>query len=489
MSTPVPATPKGPRNAKRIPKRMTTPRSNTNVNNPSSFVGKTTPPSRSPPTPSNDTNTTYDSANASEGGLRKKKGRPTKPARDQSKSSATNGVGNVNGGHRHSSSQTSVKSPMAIRDSPHYAGPTFHASPAPSALPVPSFVSKSVPESDSPLQTRVVDDLLDTEAGHSTPTKAKTVPLLQEDEHASSPLDFLFRAAREARLANGANDKNNRPGLHTSYSQSNFQRMEGNQETETVSGAVFPLELDVSESRTRTPDKKMMAIGPSFAPSYKERMDALRSVSLPSSPGDIAALNDEERKAKAEALKNILMNPSQPRLASPSLGPRSGSNLFSPRSKDVPANNRYVSNPATGSTASLPNERHLPAANNNTAQGNSIPHQYLASICNEAQSFPSPSPGGRKQMTSATYVNHSPQPTRAHSFRSPLSRSEFQGNHVSPSPNRTVSPLASATRPIQGISTRLDPLETKRMEDDLRRILKLSASDAHNPNGIEQTMA
>ncbi|WEW56496.1 hypothetical protein PRK78_001941 [Emydomyces testavorans] len=480
MSNPTPTTPKGPRNTRRHPKRMTTPISQATI---PMTNGKTTPPQLSPPTPGYDVSIAYDSANAlSEGGLRRKKGRPVKKPWDSSKSSSAKNT-NDNASHRHTSSQPSVKSPLAIRDSPHYAGPTFHASPAPSALPVPSFASKSVPESDSPLQVQMMDDSSNTDSGDSTPTKARTVPLPQEeDKNVTSPLDFLFKAAREANNGSASSERSGNFSSTTSLPL-NPERLEVPQDPETASGAVFPLELDVSESRISTPDSKMMAIGPSFAASYKERMNALRSASSPSSPGDITALNEEERKAKAEALKNLLLNPSQRCAASASLDQCNSARLFSPQS-NINTNHPDVTRRISSSSTPLSFERTRPKTTASSDRSNSIPHQYLASICGGAPTFPSPSPNARKEASSAFRANHGVQATRAHS-----AHSTFYGNYISPPPNRTVSALASGTQSVQGLSTRLDPLETKRIEDDLRRILKLNGNDVHNVNGIEQTLA
>nr|KMM67272.1 hypothetical protein CPAG_03607 [Coccidioides posadasii RMSCC 3488] len=460
MSTPTPSTPKGPRNTKKHSKRIATPisHSNTLTNGLSSVVGKGTPPYFSPSAQHNDSNSAYDSSNTlSEGGSRSKKARPTKKHWDPSK--PPNGSGNT--GHRHTSSQPSVKSPLALRGSPHYAGPTFHASPAPSALPVPSFVSKSVPEADSPLQTQKVHD---SDDGDSSPTQARTLPLLQEeDKNTSSPLEFLFRAAREANNVNGTKERGRTSGSTTPL-QEDVKKFEIPQESEPVSGAVFPLEMDASESRVKTPDSKMMAIGPSFAPSYRERINALRSASSPSSPADTTTLNEEERKAKAEALKNLLLNPTPQRSASSSLGP---------------CHNSAHNPPLQGQTTAV----------NAGDKSSSIPYQYLTSVCNGAHKFPNPSSNTQKEMFPVNQHNPTFQMSRNHSAHTYSGHSTFHGNYVSPTPNRTVPSLVSGGQPAQGVSTRLDPLETKRMEDDLRRILKLNVNDTHNVKGMRQTMA
>ncbi|KAI1000053.1 hypothetical protein K3495_g8146 [Podosphaera aphanis] len=66
-----------------------------------------------------------------------------------------------------------------------YAGPTFHASPAPSALPIPSFYSKSVPDSHrlKGSKTLINGQISTPPSAHRPPSQG----LKQE-----SPLDFFF---------------------------------------------------------------------------------------------------------------------------------------------------------------------------------------------------------------------------------------------------------------------------------------------------------
>lgn len=68
-----------------------------------------------------------------------------------------------------------------------YAGPTFHSSPAPSALPMPKFFSKSVPATPAgtSLQTMMESDASDSSDSTAGPTGRE-----------QSQLELLFRAAR-----------------------------------------------------------------------------------------------------------------------------------------------------------------------------------------------------------------------------------------------------------------------------------------------------
>jgi len=124
-----------------------------------------------------------------------------------------------------------------------YAGPTFHASPAPSALPVPKFLSRSVPA-----KTRVgpptppPED--ESDSGSSpTPSPSRApipVPARQQD----SPLDLLFKAHR----AEKARTHNSSPAsaLFSSPHQpsTNGRPQHVKQDSFNSLNAPFPFELD-----------------------------------------------------------------------------------------------------------------------------------------------------------------------------------------------------------------------------------------------------
>jgi hypothetical protein len=89
-----------------------------------------------------------------------------------------------------SAGMPSSAKPMSTPSTAAYAGPTFHASPAPSTLPIPSFYSKSVPESPG-LKSLKGASLLES----PTPVPAAIVNMQSKREE--SPLDFFFKADRE----------------------------------------------------------------------------------------------------------------------------------------------------------------------------------------------------------------------------------------------------------------------------------------------------
>ena len=89
-----------------------------------------------------------------------------------------------------------------------YAGPTFHASPAASSLPIPKIFSKSVPAatSQSSLQARLEKEDDDTSNKSESPPQETAYPSIASSatsadpavtQNTDSPLDFFFKADRE----------------------------------------------------------------------------------------------------------------------------------------------------------------------------------------------------------------------------------------------------------------------------------------------------
>ncbi|CAO2649409.1 Nn.00g067940.m01.CDS01 [Neocucurbitaria sp. VM-36] len=124
-----------------------------------------------------------------------------------------------------------------------YAGPTFHASPAPSALPIPKFLSRSVPAKTraGPL-TPPPEDSSDS-AGSPSPSLASPsrAPIPVPSRHQDSPLDMLFKADKAERAKNNHGNPASTNFLQPSipvrpqhYKQDSFNSSNG----------VFPIELD-----------------------------------------------------------------------------------------------------------------------------------------------------------------------------------------------------------------------------------------------------
>jgi hypothetical protein len=76
-----------------------------------------------------------------------------------------------------------------------YAGPTFHASPAPSSLPIPKFFAQSMQQVSVPSDDSSQDS--SDQAGGDSPTLRSTMKVAEKQPREPSPLDIFFKADRE----------------------------------------------------------------------------------------------------------------------------------------------------------------------------------------------------------------------------------------------------------------------------------------------------
>ena len=108
-------------------------------------------------------------------------------------------MGKANGAKARPVSLGGPMLPMTPAKEQAYAGPTFHASPAPSSLPVPKFFSRSVPNVAAPLQARMEGEKT-PEKEQSSPEADIVSPAAPRDvprEAVHSPLDMFFKADKE----------------------------------------------------------------------------------------------------------------------------------------------------------------------------------------------------------------------------------------------------------------------------------------------------
>lgn len=476
MSTqsPTPPTPKGPRNNRRQPKKTTTP-----------YAQKpallTTPPS-SPPRNLSPGGTATDSSNNIHASKKKNPRSAKKTPRDAPKNTP------FNNGHRHTSSSGAGATAAAaaaatpqLKDSPHYAGPTFHASPAPSALPMPSFFSKSMPESDlAPTLESENEGFEGDPEIETTPSKPKSRPQTTVEGEQSTPLDFLFKAAVQARNAQA--QRSPEAEFVTRSPQTDSKALPRN--PNNVAGGMFPLEMEGNE----TPG---FQIGPSFAPSYRDRMGALRSASSPSQPH--AELDEGERKAKTEALKSLLLNPRPQRPSSASTatnhaGQANGVHVrpsASPNVSHFATPLRTTSGPpATGSRGFSNDQSHLAFTNgyhspvSYAQNGGPLPVRNQPSPLR--REVPTSNPGVTTGVPGQAFspsqmVYGQPNPAMR---CAPPPRPQYGFSDIYP----TVSPAMPAQASPQSS-------DTKKMENDLRRILKLDASPGFSSNGVQSSFA
>lgn len=207
--------------------------------------------------------------------------------------------------------------PMNTPSTAAYAGSTFHASPAPSALPIPSFYSKSVPESPGLRGLRGLKD--NSSASHlATPPSVKTpAKKFQREE---SPLDIFFNADRaekeRARSAISYQSAANGPFQPPAGSPRSSQtppasrsqtRSQTNQSKRISGSGMFVMEELDGEENTATP------FGPAFSTPYSERINAARSAKQStqfSTPP--SNLSQQSHSQNTDALKAYLFSDPSP---------------------------------------------------------------------------------------------------------------------------------------------------------------------------------
>lgn len=460
--------------------------------------GRPTTPTRAP-----DANTARDAGTAAVRSepVTKKSGRAQKTRTKGQRTSSSPLIRADTGAIRPASQSSPLTSGLSIATplKSAYAGPTFHASPAPSALPMPSFFSKSVPEvnSDKHLQALVSEDT--SERSGDSPLKENAQIVGQRQVREESPLDIFFKADRnekaERRKSSAASTPNGNPNpspLQSSFaptcSSATLFEAKGRQHsrhpTDGSIGGMFALEMDGAAS----PGKP---IGPAFATPYNQRMDAVRSNTAPSNMIAQVDHGEEQRKAKTKALKMLLLSPQPQRPASASaqhvnmscysdIPPHSLSPSPSIRTGISPRN---LSGP---STPALVLDHHHPSPNTaRTHHYASVPflrQAALATTANGSPRFRPPSSTLRQEVTPTKTPDRAELPpfpslsTTDRSDASTISRNSanaYLNGNVSSSgfaPNPSSASKSGAA--ADATSTR-NINDVKSMEDDLRRMLRM----------------
>ena len=405
---------------------------------------------------------------------------PTKHVGEQSNKRKSQGPKRTQNGpkserppsHHHAPSPPDFSSSTQRQATPvkqAYAGPTFHASPAPSALPLPSFYSKSMPSVSRPKTPDIIKrDIISEKDGSLEQfdlVDAKEADLTKRE---STPLDFLFEAARQARETPSRTES---PGSRlaniSALEHSPIRRSPARREASSEN--VFPFELEGNGSDA-TP------IGPSFATPYKERMNLLHPANSTPNPSS-QDLDEDERRAKTEALKRLLMNAHPQRAASTSPRPTMN-NPFNARALETRHSDQALHQIRHRSGPSTP----TPYSGHRNA---SAEHPHYPSLPQEPHDIRQTGPPIHRPASS--HLRREYQPGDG---ESPAELSSENGLLPPPiSTARRSVPFGQPPYPVYGsqsmsmprasqIPSRQSAQSTQQMEDDLRRVLKLDVTSS-----------
>lgn len=368
----------------------------------------------------------------------------------------------------HSAGMPSSAKPIGTPSSAVYAGATFHASPAPSALPIPSFYSKSVPDSPG---LRGLKSVQESPSSRESPSPPLPEPnLAAQFQREESPLDFFFRADREqkarARSASSTNTAGAATGpfpppathrnAQTPPAPNSQSRPRPGHTSQSSGSGIFAMELDGPQS-PGTP------YGPAFSTPYSERIKAARS------GGNITREDLQPAVDRSEALKAYLF--SGPTLSPPAMNGGNLNGFPSPKS------------PTTSFGAK-------------TSPGPSRPQQN-GQIFNQDIKGPNNRPrtsgrssGLRQEVSPAKTPTRTPDRNNFFDNSPTTSRTYGHNSHSNPN-DLTAKFMAQSPSPASpyGVSSGNGGADLQGMEDSLRKILKLdsSRSSSASDSGINST--
>lgn len=366
------------------------------------------------------------------------------------------------------STARSMQTPSAAQV---YAGPTFHASPAPSALPMPSFYSKSVPESPAISSGNAIKEV-DSSADESSqiPSPAQISGDMAHREE--SPLDLFFKADKRekaekirARSTNSNatesigpfNPPLASPGNTRTPPQPNSQHHNKHIPNSRGSASgMFSMDLDGSNSPG-------LPLGPAFSTPYNERIKAARKNSSPSQPQNSSPGSS---LSNSEALKAYLF----------STEPSTKGNLGPTLSLNT---NSAMSYQGGHSPSSGPKSSGTPGWSPQTSYKYRGDSRSTGDVPKSARS-------GLRQEVSPTKTP-TRTPDRANSYGPSRNLSQTPGNIVSAANNGNSGTQAMNSSPAPQVSSSIFPgnsnPDLRGMENDLRRMLKLE-SPAFPGSGI-----
>lgn len=385
--------------------------------------------------------------------------------------------------------------PPSTPTRPAYAGSTFSASPAPSSLPIPKLLSKSVPEhvAKGGLQARLQDEHLKD----SPLPLRRDIPM--EDGEAprqDSPLDVFFRAdrAEKARAQHAAQGMTSParvhdPREHTHRSMTSpgmvsaSRRVPAHSRRVTEHGVPDVFAFEMGPERINQGPNDSSGSPPGSGPAKPVRPNTAPSAT-PSDPQD----DEEERRVRSQALKDLLFSRSG-QFASAPPGPpghtydddNNNNNMGSPvpelRSSQLSSpysiGTASQTSPSTASTPSRPSP-------SNARRGGGARHRRDPSSPASAAKGPHHRPSYLRQeikpVSAPVVVQH---PSATATIHAP----------ARPSPNRKGTPKRPPAAGIRGdedgmprqMTAQDSEAAIRNMEADLRRILNIGVVDGPGP--------
>lgn len=358
-----------------------------------------------------------------------------------------------------------------------YAGPTFHASPAASSLPMPKMFSRSVPnvnktaslkhmmEQTAPISASENEDSPFVDRGEPSPSR---------QVREASPLDIFFQADRKAKADRAISTPN------TGLMPSNISQGQGTgsdispsksrnhsrHPTNGSGGGIFPIELESLHPNSISHSSP----SPQATSSQRDPFD--RSNSAPLGALTNHQTPEQHRHAQTIALKKMLFA-QRPPGSLVSLGtdaPPLESKQFSAATNVVPTQSKAPCPIGDPDTKNAQRKAALLA----------LAHKQI-SDGNHASQRPGSSGLSKEMVTDHTWsTQYDPQPPST-----PTSNHASKNLQVSALPHNASGPEIGSHAKLDPQNSHRSPLDQTRLapknntmtaksiEDDLRRILKL----------------
>lgn len=391
----------------------------------------------------------------------------------------------------HSKPQTPAKTNGT--SSHAYAGPTFHASPAASALPTPKIFSKSVPEQK---KGSCLKSMMDGEADEVSVDQSDGSPTLRRSRldqlQQVGDLEFLFNAhraekAREQKESAICVAVDGLEAAATSPRSDNSPDIQGGRGrpsrhiTNGSYGGLFSMDLEDS-ARSAKPLQHEIS-----------QSQSLCNVSnpAPSTSGvEAQAAQEEHRKAKALKLKNLLRS-AEPQVHIPILPKLRAtvSDTHVPRAFQSPSNLPGFSTPIRSLETSPANQESTTFLESPSVEK---PTHITSSSKQPSLARPS-SFNVLSQATDRTIHNKAALPRvsahTAHLQKKPYHLPSHQSNHRIVQPkasNLPYKPNLPSQSSFPGTDNRSigDSTYFKSMEEYLRGVLKLDTLSSDGTNGV-----
>lgn len=394
-----------------------------------------------------------------------------------------------------STSHSKPQTPARTSGTPShaYAGPTFHASPAASALPTPKIFSKSVPEHKKGSGLRA---MMDGEADEAFIDQSDGSPTLRRSRldqvEQVRDLEFLFNAHREekarelkesaTRVAfDGLEAASTSPKIHNSPGIQGGRGRLSRHLTNGSYGGLFSMDL---EDSARSPEPLQHE---TFQPQLVRNVS---NSALSTSGAEGQAAQEEQRKAKALKLKQLLRSPEaqSPIPASPKLRATVSDTQVS-QAFQSPCNMSGFPTPVRSLDINPSIQEYMPSPRSSRVEKST----HLARSSKQPSLARPSSSNVLSQATDpATLKNAALPKVSANTTtlqKKPYHLPSHESNHRIAHPkssNLPYKPNLPSQNSFPGIDRRPigDSTYLKSMEDYLRGVLKLDTLNTDGANGV-----